>query len=127
MNQLARTLLTIGTAFGLTACGSVPTKDVDVRAIDFDGNSVPCLVVVDRDYQEALAAERYTDCEVKIAFTKDRMNVKLFPTRRDGQGKILPPDPGTTGEFYPEMREIQLNDPRVHMFILRTNPDWTGN
>jgi hypothetical protein len=127
MNPFARTFLSLGTTLALTACGSVPTKVFDVRAINFDGNSVPCLVVVDRDYQAALEAERYSDCEVQIAFTKERMNVKLFPTRRDSQGKIVPPDPGATGEYHAEMRELQISDPRVHMFILRTNPDYTGN
>jgi hypothetical protein len=126
MNALFRSLALFGFAALVTSCGSTPTKTFDVKAINFDGNSVPCLVVVDRDFKEAIEAKRYTDCEVKLEFEKERVNLKLYPTRYDAQGKVVPPDPAATGAYYAEMRELQLTDPRQHLFVLRTNPDYVG-
>lgn len=127
MNPLARILIPALAALGAASCGSTPEKSFDVRAINFDGNSVPCLVVLDRDFKEALAAKRYTDCDMTLKFEKERVNVKLFPTRFDAQGKVVPPDPAAQSAYYPEMRELMLSDPHQHLFILRTNPDYVGN
>ncbi len=126
MNSLTRTLLSFGAVASLAACGSIPKKTFDISAIDFDGNSVPCLVVVDRDTSEALEAQRYTDCEVVVEFTKPRMNLKLVPATRNSQGNIVPPDDAAEKPFLEEIREVQLTDPRKHLFILRVNPNYIG-
>jgi hypothetical protein len=127
MNPILRHLPLLGLAALVTSCGSIPTKTFDVKAINFDGNSVPCLVVIDRDFKEALASKRYTDCDLPLSFEKERVNVKLYPTRYDAQGKVVPPDPAATSAYFAEMRELQVNDPKQHLFILRTNPDFVGN
>ena len=119
-------LPTLALLAGLAACGSIPTKVFDVRAINFDGDQVPCLVEVDRKFKEALDAQRYTDCETKVEFTKERMNLRVYPTRRDSQGNVVPPDPAIQAEYQAEIREVQLADPRVQLFILRSNPTYTG-
>ena len=127
MNRLTRLLLPLGAALAVTACGAAPTTTFDVRAINFDGIAVPCLVEVDSKFSEAQTAARYTDCEIPVLFSKPRMKVKVYPTRVDAQGKIVPPDPTATTEYYSEIRELTAADPRVHLFILRTNPNYSGN
>lgn len=126
MKRLTRSLFSLGLVASLAACGSIPKKTFDVQAIDFDGNRVPCLVVVDRDFKEAVEAQRYTDCEVTVEFRKPRMNIQVVPATRNASGVIVTPDQGAMRPFYEEMREVQITDPRKHLFILRLNPDYIG-
>jgi len=126
MTSMPRKLIASFALSALAACGSVPSKNFDVRAINFDGDQVPCLVEVDRNFKEAIEAKRYTDCDVKVEFTKERMNLRVYPTRRDSQGQIVPPDAAAQAEYLSEIREVQQTDPRTQLFILRPNKNYTG-
>ncbi|MCC6785187.1 MAG: hypothetical protein IT457_20220 [Planctomycetes bacterium] len=120
MNWLARTILSVSTC-ALAACGSIPTKTFHIEAINFEGEDVPCLVEVDDKFDDARTAARYTPCDVTVAFTKDQMTVRVYPTRRDEQGQVIPPEPNARGKYYEQSRLLQMIDPTKHVFVLREN------
>ena len=127
MKSLVRAQLTVGLALALTACGAIPSKNFEIRARDFQGAEVPCLVVVDREFDAAAKAEKYSDCSVVVAFDKPRVNVKVYPTEFGADGKIVVPDPSAEAPYYPESRDLTIDDPRTHLFLLRRNLDYVGN
>lgn len=110
--------------FVLMACGSIPTKTFEIRAIDTNGTPVKCLIVVDRKWPKPEEAV-FTDGEVTIPFRRNRMSVHVQWVRmRDGAPVV--PSPDDVGRYHMVGRDLELTDPRVHLFILQENPSFGG-
>lgn len=122
---MMRSLILLLACAALGACGSIPTRTFEIRAMDNSGQPIKCLIVVDRAYPKDSSDVHFTDGDVTVAFRKERMNVLVHPARIvDGQVKV--PESTEVGPYFPEGRDIRIDDPRVHLFILNRNPNYGG-
>lgn len=110
-------------AASMTACGGIPTKSFEVRAIDNQGAPVPCLIVVDREWPRTPEEAVFTDSEVSIAFRKPRINLLVQPARVV-EGVMQVPESTEIGMYLQESRDVEITDPRIHLFILNRNPNF---
>ena len=112
----------------LAACSSVAERELEIRAINIDEQSVRCLVVVDRQWPLANNDPIYTDGVVSLTFSGDRLvNVRVKPvqTRMDGRPAKVP-EPNDASPYISADRDLTNTDPSVQLFILRRNPEYLG-
>lgn len=111
----------------LTACGSVPSRQFEIRCIDTDEQPVKCLVIVDRKWPLANHDPVYTDGSVAVTFPDDSVNIRVMPVQTGADGRIAKvPEPDDTAPFLTQERDLQATDPRVQLFILRRDPEYIG-
>lgn len=109
----------------LASCGSIPTRDFEIRAVNTEGRKVPCLIVVDGKWPMKGETENFTDSSVTIAFRRPEMRVLVKPARVNAEGKIVK----TPGELDPapyktSARDVRFTDPKVQLFIVEDDRDF---
>jgi hypothetical protein len=119
-------LLTVSCLSLLAAC-SVPMRAFEFRAIDNRGSPVKCLVIIDRKWpktKEEREQAMFTDGEYQIVFNKPKMNIIVQPARIVN-GEVQIPEPTEIGEYLQDQRDIVIDDPRIHLFIVNRNANFS--
>ncbi len=111
----------------LASCSSVPTRTFEVRAVNAENEPVKCVVVVDRKWPTDAATATLTPGAVNVPFTHERMTITVKAVTLDEDGKIkkIPTDTSRC-EYLSQTRDIDLTDPRVHLFILSKDNSYDG-
>lgn len=115
---IGRKLLSAGLLV-LCACGSIPSKEFEVRAINVEGKPVPCLVVVDGKWPLEGATPSYTDCRVKVDFPRTNIRLLVKPAMVNDAGQVQGvPRHNDPADYKSDSREVQFGDPELQLFIL---------
>jgi len=133
-------LLGVALALFLVSCRSNPNRSFEVRTIDTEGKQVPCVILVegsiypDPENPELPLVTNNPDKRLDLTFklkddgTYDVLEVRVQALRQDPETKK--PIPGSwKTEPNPYLmtestRRLRHNDPEMHLFILRRNPDF---
>jgi len=122
-SKLAPVLLTVL----LASCSSVETRTFEVRAVNDKNEPVKCIVVVDRKWPTDAASAVLTPGAVNVTFTHPRMTIAVKAVTVDENGKIKGvPTEMSKSEYLPQTRDIDLTDPRIHLFILSKDYSYDG-
>lgn len=114
----ARKLLS-ASLLALCSCGAIPTREFEVRAIDVDGKSIPCLVVVDGKWPIEGTKPSFTDCRVTVEFPRTNIRVLVKPALVNSEGTPQGvPRHNDAADYKTSSREVQLGDPELQLFIL---------
>ena len=118
---ISRIIVALTACLTMTACGSIPQKDFEFRAIDINGSSQTCLVVVNGDFEAAIQNESLIgkdgteSCSVTIPFTSNEVEVTIVPCKI---GMDLPRSRAQATDYKSYTRRLRLTDPGTHLFIL---------
>lgn len=126
-----RSLLATPALLLFAACGSVPMRTLEIRAIDNDERPVPCIVVIGgQDW--AAAAENGQFASLKgseplrlpVAFERPQVDIIVAAVPVDAQGNVRqapksrPESTDLTG-MLAESRTVDYRDPTRLLFVLR--------
>lgn len=109
---------------GLAACGSVPTRTFEFRAIDTDERPLSCLLVVGDGWDDAAEKQQIMKgadaLQVIVAFDKPTVDVTIMQVALDSDGKMVAPprSRSSPSEYRSEIRSLGLKDPTKQLFIL---------
>lgn len=110
----------------LVACGGVPRRTFEIRAIDPEERPVACLVVVDDRWDTAAAQKRITNgnggpLRVEVEFPRPEVGVTLVPVQIDvdtNEVMRMPTNMNDAYEHHAEARFLRVDDPPRQLFIL---------
>lgn len=125
---ISRRHLSLPLLAALTACGSIPEKQFEFRAIDTSDAPHPCMIVVNDDWATAAEKNQFVNLEgnaplvLDIPFPSAEVEVTVAPVRVES-GKVtrIPKsrkEARDYSNFMDDVRRLRLSDPRVHLFIL---------
>lgn len=125
---ISRRHLSLPLLAALTACGSIPKKQFEFRAIDTADAPHPCMIVVNDDWAAAAEKNQFVNLEgntplvLEIPFPTAEVEVTVAPVRVES-GKVtrVPKsrkEARDYSNFMDDVRRLRLGDPRVHLFIL---------
>lgn len=127
MSPLHR-LLSLASLLGLCACGSIPTREFEFRAIDTADAPHPCMIVVNDDWETAAQKEQFVNLDgnrplrLSIPFSSAEIEVTMAPVRvENGKVTRIPKsrkEARDFSNFMDDVRRLRLTDPTVHLFIL---------
>lgn len=126
-----RSLLAIAGLSLFAACGSIPTRTLEIRAIDNDERPVPCIVVIGgQDWTTAAQNKQFVHLKggepllLPVAFERPEVDIIVAAVPVDEQGnlrqtpKSRPESTEMTG-MLGDNRTVRLTDPSRLLFILR--------
>lgn len=118
-NKMIRSTLAACALLCLVACG-VPMKTFRIDAVDYSGNRVKCLVIVDSDWPtEAKKNVVYTPGEISIPIAKKVAFVQVKPADVGGDGKVVAiPQENDPSKYKIRGRDIQVGFPSKVTFVL---------
>jgi hypothetical protein len=113
------------------ACGSIPTRTLEIRAIDNDERPVPCIVVISgQDWGTAAQNKQFVHLKsgeplrLPVAFERPEVDIIVAPVPVDAEGNVRqtprsrPEATELTGMMAAD-RSVRLNDPARLLFILQ--------
>ena len=116
----------------LAACGSIPTRTLEIRAIDNDERPVPCLVVIGgQDWTTAAQNQQFVHVgksaeplQLQVAFERPEVDVIVaaVPVDDDGTVRQTPrtrPESTELTGMLGDHRTVRLTDPPKLLFVLR--------
>jgi hypothetical protein len=123
-----RRLLSLPLLAAFAACGSIPTKQFEFRAIDTGDQPRPCMIVVDDDWAGAAEKSQFVNLDgnaplvLTIPFAQAEVEVTVAPVLVES-GKVarVPKSRKEATDysgFKDDVRRLRVTDPRVHLFIL---------
>ncbi len=123
-----RRLLSLTSLVALAACGSVPTREFEFRAIDTADQPRPCMIVVNDDWQTAAEKAQFVNVDgnqplkMTIPFPTAEVEITVAPVLVDS-GKVarIPKSRKEARDysgFNDDVRRLRLGDTRVHLFVL---------
>lgn len=123
-----RRLLSLSLLAGLCACGSIPTKEFEFRAIDTADAPHPCMIVVNDDWETAATKEQFVNLDgnrplrLTIPFASAEIEVTMAPVRvENGKVTRIPKsrkEARDYSNFMDDVRRLRITDPTVHLFVL---------
>lgn len=125
-----RSLLAITGLSLMAACGSVPMRTLEIRAIDNSERPVPCLIVVSgQDWATAAENDQFVhlqheDEPLRLAVAFDRPEVELVAAAVPVEGGKVVKVPRTRlestemTEMVPDVRAVRATDPPRLLFVL---------
>lgn len=126
-----RSLLAIAGLSLFAACGSIPMRTLEIRAIDTDERPVPCIVVIGgQDWNTAAQNKQFVHLKgsepllLPVAFERPEVDIIVAAVPVDDQGnlrqtpKSRPESTEMTG-MLGDNRTVRLTDPSRLLFILR--------
>ncbi len=126
-----RSLLATAGLLLLTACGSIPVRTLEIRAMDSDERPVPCIVVIGgQDWTQAAQQNQFVHLKgseplrLPVAFERSAVDIIVAAVPVDDQGnvrqvpKTRPESTELTG-MLGDNRTVQLKDPGNLLFVLR--------
>lgn len=115
----------------LTACGSVETRTLEIRALDNEERPVPCIVVIGgQDWATAALNKQFVHLKgpeplrLPVAFERPEVDVIVAAVPVDEQGNVRqtpksrPESTELTG-MLGDHRTVRLTDPERLLFVLR--------
>lgn len=110
----------------LVACGGVPRRTFEIRAMDAEERPVPCLVIVDERWDSAAGQKKITPVDggalrVEVEFPRSEVGITLVPVQIDVDTKEVVNMPTNMNEAYDhqaEARFLRVDDPTRQLFIL---------
>lgn len=113
----------------LAACGSVPTRTLEIRAIDNDEQPVPCIVVIaGQDWATAAQNDQFAKggepLRLKVAFENPEVELIVAAVPVDAQGNVQkaprsrPESTELTG-LLTDNRRVRFTDHARLLFVLR--------
>lgn len=115
----------------LAACGSIPTRTLEIRAIDNDERPVPCIVVIGgQDWTTAAQNKQFVHLKggeplrLPVAFEHPEVDIIVAAVPVDEQGNVRqtprsrPESTELTG-LLGDNRAVRLTDPARLLFVLR--------
>ncbi|MFT4513974.1 MAG: hypothetical protein ACI89X_003536 [Planctomycetota bacterium] len=125
MMAIHRNILVLGACAAMTACGSIPKKSFTFSAIDNGGASQSCLIVIDDEWDTAIANEWTVgndgdeSCSITVEFKTPKVEVTVVPFKR---GMDLPRSRSQSVDYKSYTRTLRVDDPETHLFILEKKP-----
>ena len=113
------------------ACGSVPVRTLEIRAIDNDERPVPCIVVIGgQDWTDAAQKNQFVHLKsgeplrLPVAFERPEVDVIVAAVPVDGEGNVRQaprsrPEATELTGMLADNRAVRLTDPARLLFILR--------
>jgi hypothetical protein len=116
-------------SLGLTAaCGTIPTKEFEFRAIDVADVPRPALIVVNDDWAVAAENNQFVNVDgnsplrLEIAFPSAEVEVTVAPVLVESGKVTRVPKSRKEARDYTglmdDVRRLRVTDPRVHLFVL---------
>jgi hypothetical protein len=123
------------------SCSSKVVRKFDIKTINSDGEAVPCVVKVEGeiwpDPEDPNKPFMTNDFKKRVELTfkprddgagMERFELSVIALQKDAKGKIDPNSWQAAPESRPYLmterpRQLRYNDPEVHLFIMRENPN----
>ncbi|MBX3464526.1 MAG: hypothetical protein KF830_15260 [Planctomycetes bacterium] len=131
LTRPARRATAIAASLLFAACGSIPTRTLEIRAIDADERPVPCIVVVGgQEWSAAAKNQQFVHLKgdeplrLPVAFERSEVDIIVAAVPVDGQGQVRqvprsrPESTDMTG-MLADFRRVRVTDPERMLFILR--------
>jgi len=123
-----RRILSLSLLAGLCACGSIPTRQFEFRALDTADAPHPCMIVVNDDWETAAQKEQFVNLDgnrplrLSIPFSSAEIEVTMAPVRvENGKVTRIPKsrkEARDYSNFMDDVRRLRFTDPTVHLFVL---------
>ncbi len=113
------------------ACGSIPTRTLEIRAIDNDERPVPCIVVIGgQDWTTAAQNQQFAHLKggeplrLQVAFERPEVEIIVAAVPVDEQGNVRQtprsrPEATELTGMLGDNRAVRLTDPARLLFVLR--------
>ncbi len=109
------TLVLLGTA----ACAT-PDREFEIRAINTHGEPVKCLVVVDRNWDQAREAAIHTDGVIKLPLGEEEVFQLTVKPYADAD---TVPTAETRARYKEATRFVGFDEPRVQLMVVTRDPE----
>lgn len=130
-NHRCRSLTATAGLLLFAACGSVPMRTLEIRAIDADEKPVPSIVVVGtQDWATAAQNKQFVHLKgaeplrLPVAFERAEVKVIVAAVKVDENGEVRPvpksrQESTEMTDMLADDRAVRVTDPARLLFILR--------
>jgi hypothetical protein len=123
-----RRLLSLSLLAACAACGSIPKKQFEFRAIDTGDQPRPCMIVVDDDWAGAAEKSQFVNLDgsapltLTLPFTSAEVEITVAPVLVESGKVARVPKSRKEARDYSgymdDVRRLRLRDAPVVLFIL---------